>query len=173
MIKQLLFLYFSLAMIVFALIGLTRKNIIHGILWVLLMFVHLGGLYLLLNAEFLAIIQIIVYVGAILVMFLFVIFLLDIKKEEKEVAFIKSWPLRVVGLLLLIFFALLGVATYHDHPTTSFSLGLSGKMGQPKALGITLFKNYLYPFLILAFILFIPLIGLGMVVRRRKANGSS
>lgn len=173
MMVELLFGYFATVIIVSTLIGVTRKNLVHSLLWILLMFVHLGGLYLLLNAEFLAMVQIIVYAGAILVMFLFVVFLLNLKEETKEPVFIRSWQGRIYGVLILLFFALFGAFTYKKTYTGSFTIELIEKHGHTKAIGTALFNEYLFPFLILGFILLVPLIGVGIVAIRRKANGAS
>jgi len=173
MLPKLLFGYFAGVLIFTAFMGITRKNLIHGLLWILLMFVHLGGIYLLLNAEFLAIVQIIVYAGAILVMFLFVVFLLNLKEELKESVFIRSWQSRLYALLMLLFLALLGVFTYKKSYTGSYTIELIEKQGHTKVIGLALFNEYLFPFLIVGFILIIPLIGVGIIALRRKINGTS
>lgn len=170
---ELLFGYFASVIIISTLIGVTRKNLVHSLLWILLMFVHLGGLYLLLNAEFLAMVQIIVYAGAILVMFLFVVFLLNLKEEIKESVFIKSWQSRLYAILITFFFAILGAFTYKKSYTGSFTIELVEKEGHTKTIGLALFNEYLFPFLILGLILLIPLIGVGIVAARRKSNGTS
>ncbi len=170
---ELLFGYFATVIITSTLIGVTRKNLIYSLLWILLMFVHLGGLYLLLNAEFLAMVQIIVYAGAILVMFLFVVFLLNLNEETKESVFIRSWQGRAYGALILLFFAIFGAFTYKKSFTGPYSIQMIEKQGHTKIIGLALFNDYLFPFLILGFILLIPLIGIGIVATRRKANGAS
>ena len=83
MVNQLLFLYCALVIIGTALLSVRFKNPVYSVLAVLVLFFHMAGLYLLLNAEFLAAIQIIVYAGAILVLYLFVLFLVNLKQEVK------------------------------------------------------------------------------------------
>ncbi len=172
MLPELLFGYFAVVIILSALVGITRKNLVHGLLWILLMFVHIAGVYLLLNAEFLAMVQIIVYAGAILVMFLFVVFLLNLKEETKQSVFIHSWQGRLYAILILLFFALSGIFIYEKSYTGSYTIELIEKQGHTKTLGIALFNEYLFPFLILGFILLVPLIGAG-VIALRKINGTS
>jgi NADH-quinone oxidoreductase subunit J len=99
-LPQFFFAYFAVSMTVLSLLVVTRKNPVHSVLWMLVLFVHIAGLYLFLNAEFLAAIQIIVYAGAILVLFLFVIMLLNLKGEESVRKFQKQWPVGLgIGLV--------------------------------------------------------------------------
>ncbi|GAB5046233.1 NADH-quinone oxidoreductase subunit J family protein [Thermodesulfovibrio sp. TK110] len=173
MLPELLFAYFATVILFSGIAGMTRKNLVYSLLWILLMFVHLAGLYLLLNAEFLAMVQIIVYAGAILVMFLFVVFLLNLKEETKQSVLIHSWKGRLYASLLLLFFAISGAFTYKKHYTGNYTIELIEKQGHTKILGIALFNDYLFPFLILGFILIVPLIGVGIAALRRKTNGTA
>lgn len=173
MLAEVLFGYFAIVILFSGIAGITRKNLVHSLLWILLMFVHLGGVYLLLNAEFLAIVQIIVYAGAILVMFLFVVFLLNLKEEIKQSVFISSWQARVYCSLLLLFFALAGAFTYKKNYSGNYTIELIERQGHTKTLGLAIFNDYLFPFLILGFILIVPLIGAGIVAIRRKTNGAA
>ena len=80
------------ASVVSALLAVTRKNPVHSMLWVLALFLHIAGMFLLLDAEFLAAVQVIVYAGAILIFYLFVVMLLDLPSEEARPRFGKHWP---------------------------------------------------------------------------------
>ena len=82
MFGTLFFYYLFFMILASALMMITRKHVVHAVLYMLLMFFHIAGLYILLEAEFLAAIQMIVYVGAILVLYLFVIMLASIKAEK-------------------------------------------------------------------------------------------
>lgn len=170
---KIIFGYFAVVIIASALIGITRKNLVYSLLWILLMFIHLGGLYLLLNAEFLAMVQLIVYAGAILVMFLFVVFLLNLKEEIKEAVFLHKWSSRLYGIIFLLFFAFLGVWSYKNEFKGIYSIEFIEKEGHPKVIGTVLFNEYIFPFLILGFILLVPLLGVGIVALRRKTNGTT
>lgn len=173
MLPQLLFGYFAIVILLTTIIGITRRNLIHALLWILLMFVHLGGIYLLLNAEFIAMVQIIVYAGAILVMFLFVIFLMDLKEEIKESIFIHSWFFRTYICLLFLFFILTGVFRFKTVYLGNYTIEFIEKYGHTKVIGISLFNDYLFPLLILGLILIVPLIGVGLIALRRKIDGSA
>jgi len=83
MINQLVFAYFAAVIIVSAVLVITRKNPVHSVMFMLLLFFHIAGVFVLLNAEFLAAVQLIVYAGAILILFLFVVILLSVEREAQ------------------------------------------------------------------------------------------
>ncbi len=96
---QTAFYYLATASVASAILAVTRRNPVHSMLWVLALFLHVAGIFLLLDAEFLAAVQVIVYAGAILVFYIFVVMLLDLPGEEARPRFGKHWPLAaVVGL---------------------------------------------------------------------------
>ena len=76
------FYYMAFASVASALLAVTRKNPVHSMLWVLVLFLHVAGIFLVLDAEFLAAVQVIVYAGAILIFYLFVLMLLDLPAED-------------------------------------------------------------------------------------------
>jgi NADH-quinone oxidoreductase subunit J len=80
MIHQLIFLYFAAVIIVSAVLTVSRRNPIHSVMFMLLLFFHIAGVFVLLNAEFLAAVQLIVYAGAILILYLFVVMLLSVDR---------------------------------------------------------------------------------------------
>ena len=93
------FYYMAAASVASALLAVTAKNPVHSMLWVLALFLHVAGIFLLLGAEFLAAVQVIVYAGAILIFYLFVLMLLDLPDEEARPRFGRHWPLAAgVGL---------------------------------------------------------------------------
>ncbi len=172
-IQQLFFGYFFVMILGLSVVVITRRNLIHAVLWMLLMFVHIAGLYLFLNAEFFAVIQIIVYAGAILVMFLFVVMLLRLKEDQALPIFIKGAQGRVfVGLiLLLVLISMAAEAT--KGPMGQYSIDYIQTRSHIKVLGTALFNDFVYPFLILGFILFVPMIGVVVLALRRRSNGPS
>src|SRR5215469_1424429 len=108
------FYYMAAASIASALLAVTRRNPVHSMLWVLALFLHVAGIFLLLGAEFLAAVQVIVYAGAILIFYIFVVMLLDLPAEEARPRFGSHWPLATaVGLSvpILVWLARAGIAT--------------------------------------------------------------
>ena len=94
---QTAFYYMASASVVSSLLAVTRMNPVHCMLWVLALFLHVAGIFLLLGAEFLAAVQVVVYAGAILVFYLFVLMLLDLPGEEAGPRFGKHWPFAAAG----------------------------------------------------------------------------
>src|ERR1051325_9030871 len=93
------FSYLAAVSVASALLAVTRRNPVHGMLWVLALFLHVAGIFLLVGAEFLAAVQVIVYAGAILIFYLFVVMLLDLPAEEARPRFGKHWPLAAAVCL--------------------------------------------------------------------------
>src|SRR5512139_1765222 len=102
MINQLIFLYFAAVIIVTAILTITRRNPVHSVLFMLLLFFHIAGVFVLLNAEFMAAVQLIVYAGAILILYLFVVMLLNVDRESKSSRANRFWPwIALFGLIVL------------------------------------------------------------------------
>lgn len=167
MLLQLFFGYFALVILSLALIVVTRKNLIHAVMWMLLMFIHIAGLYLLLNAEFFAIIQIIVYAGAILVMFLFIVLLLKARNEEVIPKFIKSWQARAMLILLIFSISIITLQNFVMGPQGDYTIQKVQEQTHMKTIGMALYNDYLLPFMIIGLILFVPMIAIASLTLRR------
>lgn len=170
-LPQLFFAYFFVMILGLSVMVVTRRNLVHAVLWMLLMFVHIGGLYLFLNAEFFAIIQIIVYAGAILVMFLFVVLLLKIKVERER--FIKSWQARVMVIIFILFSVVMSIQRFVMGPQGEYSIEKIHQHTHIKIIGTVLFNDYILPFMIIGLILFIPMIAVAVLALRRYRDGAS
>src|ERR1700741_5381317 len=90
---HIVFSYMAAPSVASAMLAVTRRNPVHSMLWVLALFMHVAGIFLVVGAEFLAAVQVIVYAGAILVFYLFVFMLLDLPQEQTQARFGKYWPL--------------------------------------------------------------------------------
>ena len=164
---QIVFYYLAAASVASAVLAITRRNPIHSMLWVLALFLHVAGIFLLLRAEFLAAVQVIVYAGAILVFYLFFLMLLDLRSEATVRRFGAHWPLGAAAGL-----AFAGLAWY------SRDLGLlpqprpappAGQApGNLSAIGTALFTRFSLPFEIASLILLAAIVG-AVVIARRKA----
>src|SRR5438034_9000615 len=97
---QIAFYYLAAASVASAILAVTRRSPVHSVLWVLALFMHVAGIFLLVGAEFLAAVQVIVYAGAMLVFYLFVLMTLDLPSDESGPRFGKQWPIAPrAGLL--------------------------------------------------------------------------
>jgi len=167
---QLFFAYFAVAIIGMSVLVVTRRNPVHSVLWMLVLFVHIAALYLFLNAEFLAAIQIIIYAGAILVLFLFVIMLLNLRKEEIEIKFQKQWPVGMgIGIVFIIFFVLIIGKITVIPPPGEYTVKFVQSEGSIMTIGKVLYTEYLLPFEIASLILLVAIIG-AVVLAKKKIS---
>ncbi len=168
------FLFYVFAAITVAAAGMviTRRNTVHAVLYLVLAFVASAGLWMLLEAEFLAITLVLVYVGAVMVLFLFVVMMLDI-----EVAALKAQFIRHLPLGLLIAAVLLAEILLIEGPA-NFGLEQFAKPAARAAdysnteeLGMLLYTVYVYPFEIAAVILLVAIVAaIRLTLRRRPDN---
>ncbi len=165
---QLFFTYLAVMSIVSSILVITRKSAVHSVMWMLILFVHVAGIYLFLNAEFLAAIQIIVYAGAILVLYLFVIMLLNLGKEDAVKRFQNQWPLGVIiGIMFIVFFALILSKTTVLPAPGKYSVGFIQSQGTMMTIGKVLYTEYLLPFEVASLILLVAIIG-AVVLAKKK-----
>jgi NADH-quinone oxidoreductase subunit J len=167
MMLQLFFAYLAVAILGLSLFIITRRNPVHSVLGMLFMFIHVGALYLLLNAEFLAATQVIVYAGAILVLFLFAIMILNIREELEGELFTGSWVMAIpVGVALLIML-LIGLRSIRPGYSGTHTIEYIKTMTHTKAFGKELFTNYLLPFEVVSVILLVAIVG-AIVLAKKK-----
>jgi len=168
MFASLFFDYLFVMILASAVLMITRKHIVHAVLYMLLMFFHIAGLYILLEAEFLAAVQLIVYAGAILVLYLFVIMLVNIRKLEtlREQLF-GHLPFALVsaGLLCAGVVGILMQETVLKEPSSSVQAAT--QMSNPELLGQALYTQYLFPFEAASLILLVALVGAVLIASRK------
>jgi NADH-quinone oxidoreductase subunit J len=167
MIPELFFGYFAFAIIILSMLVVTRRNPVHSVLWMLLLFFHIASLYLFLNAEFLAAMQMIVYAGGILVLFLFVVFLLNIREEVRINKYIGAWPTGLTFAIALFVVVVMSIRSFVSAPPGKYSIEVIKKETQVKALGKLLYTSYLFPFEIASLILLVAIVGAIVLAKRR------
>lgn len=159
----------------------TRKNAVHSALWLILVFFNLAIMYVMLGAEFLAALQVLVYTGAILVLFLFVIMLLGLREGPKLSGLHNAqvWAAWPVGLLLAI--ELATIIMFSNQPrqaavgdtlggvTTIWSTSEVNRVGgNVQAVGQTLYTQFLFPFEVASLILLLAVIGAIVLARKEE-----
>jgi NADH-quinone oxidoreductase subunit J len=175
------FYYLAAASVASALLAVSRKNPVHSMLWVLALFLHVAGIFLLVGAEFLAAVQTIVYAGAILVFYLFVLMLLDLPGEEARPRFAKHWPLAAAGglgfvaLVWLLRFPAYGSLLGPNHGAERESVGVGiapegPAMGSLSEVGKALFGTFALPFEIAGLVLLAAIVG-AVVLARGRTEG--
>ncbi|MCO5131109.1 MAG: NADH-quinone oxidoreductase subunit J [Xanthobacteraceae bacterium] len=173
MIFPALFFYlFSAVLIASAVMVIASRNPVHSVLFLILAFVNAAGLFILLGAEFLAMILVVVYVGAVAVLFLFVIMMLDVDFAELREGFLEYLP---VGLLVgAIFLAELLLVTggwvINPTLTKTVAVPIPGNVTNTEAIGLVLYTTYIHYFQVAALVLLVAMIGAIVLTLRHKAN---
>jgi NADH-quinone oxidoreductase subunit J len=160
----------SAAMVIFA------RNPVHSVLWLIVAFFNAAGLMVLVGAEFIAMLLVIVYVGAVAVLFLFVVMMLDIDFAELRAGFVKNVPLGLMLALVLVAELVLGIGAYRAGAV---------KLGTPEAgaatvvdsvpnieaIGSLLYTKYIFLFESAGLILLVAMVG-AIVLTHRKSHGT-
>ena len=159
MLQAIAFYVFSAVMIASALMVIAARNPVHSVLFLILAFVNAAGLFLLAGAEFLAMIIVVVYVGAVAVLFLFVVMMLDVDFVELKQGFLQYLPVgALVGLIVLIeLIAVIGV--WAVAPQAVLATPTPGGITNTAALGEVLYTQYVYLFQAAGFVLLTAMIG--------------
>lgn len=162
------FYYLAAASVASAILAVTRRNPVHSMLWVLALFLHVAGIFLLVGAEFLAAVQVIVYAGAILVFYLFFLMLLDLPSEEASPRFGAHWPLCAAAGLA---FAALAWYAWEPGllPAAERQPPAGPALGTLSSIGTVLFTRFALPFEITSLILLAAIVG-AVVIARRKTS---
>ena len=150
-----------------AVLVITRRNAVHSAIWLTVTLFAVSGIYLLQHAEFLFAVQIILYVGGIMVLFLFVVMLVDIDVALKQARFARQWQLALVTAVLLL--AIFGYALYnHGH---GLNLPVRPMVNAPaqntQAVGMALYQNYMLPVEIASVLLLVAIVGAVIMAKRK------
>jgi NADH-quinone oxidoreductase subunit J len=162
-VVQLFFGYFAGVIATTAILVVALRNPVYSALSLLVMFFHVAGLYVTLHAEFLAAVQIIVYAGAILVLYLFVVMLLNVKRDER---YHSQWRIAAFVCVPLLLELLVLVAGSGAAQSGRLQTEAGGAGDNTLAIGTTLFSTYLFPFEVASLILLVAMIGAIILAKR-------
>jgi NADH-quinone oxidoreductase subunit J len=173
MILQAIFFYIFAGMcIASAIMVVTARNPVHSVLFLILAFVNAAGLFVLLGAEFLAMILIVVYVGAVAVLFLFVVMMLDVDFTELRHGFLNYLPIGfLVGVVLLaelVFVVVASVINPGLAKTITVPIPNASDISNTQALGLVLYTRYVYFFEAAGLILLVAMIGAIVMTLQHK-----
>ena len=170
MIQQALFYIFAAVLVFAALMVITQRNPVHAALFLVLAFFNSAILWVMAEAEFLGIALVLVYVGAVMVLFLFVVMMLDINITPLREGFARYLPLgAAVGLVMLLEMVLVvGGATLDAAPGAAGGSGLGDQ--NTRLLGSVLYTVYVYPFEIAAVVLLVAIVAAIMLTLRRRPD---
>ena len=164
-----LFYLFAIVLLVSGALVITARNTVYAALFLVLAFANAAFLWLLLRAEFLAIALVLVYVGAVMVLFLFVVMMLDINTERLRAGFWKHLPLAgLVGAVIALEMAFVLIRGF-DVRNAPVLADAAIKAGNTKMLGVAIYTQYLYPLQVAAVLLLVAIIAaISLTLRRRK-----
>ena len=173
MFSFLFFFYFAAMSLAGGLTAVFSRNLIYSAIALLVTLIHIAGIYILLGAEFVAAVQVIVYAGAILVLYLFVVMLFNVHGEERYLH--RHYLVGIfLGIVILgeMLLALFGSSLRSGGQTAPTLLPESG--GNTQAIGRLLFTRYLFPFEVASVILLVAMVGAIVLGKRlRKGEGAS
>jgi NADH-quinone oxidoreductase subunit J len=163
------FFYLFAAVLLFSAFRVvTARNPVHAVLYLMLTFSQASGLWFLLNAEFLAITLVLVYLGAVMVLFLFVVMMLDINMDTLRAGFWKHFPLAAT-LGAVVAFEMGAVLMSGFRLAAPAAVDAASQANNAKALGVLLYTDYLMPIQIAAAILLVAMMAaIALTLRHRK-----
>ena len=164
--EQLVFYFFAILLVFAAGMVITVKNPVHAALFLVLAFFSSAAIWLLLEAEFLAIALVLVYVGAVMVLFLFVVMMLDVNLAELRAGFTKYLPVGgLVALLMMVAMSWVVGSRYFNREVSPHPADYSNTL----ELGKVLYTDYIYPFEIAAIILLVAIVAaIALTMRERR-----
>jgi NADH-quinone oxidoreductase subunit J len=168
-----LFYFFGALAVIASLLVIAQRNPVYSVLLLIASFGALSGLYILLDAPFAAAIQIIVYAGAIMVLFLFVVMLLNAPQEEtgydeRTHPMLRPGPMRFGAVLAVALIAELAWALSRSAPRGSFS---SNPVTSVQAIGLSLFTDYAFQFEVTSVLILVAMVGAVLMARREEQPG--
>ena len=174
MIQAIAFYLFATLVVASGALTIMARNPVHSVLWLILAFFNAAGLMVIAGAEFIAMLLVIVYVGAVAVLFLFVVMMLNIDFAELRAGFMKNFPLGIAIALVLLAELVLGVGAYR---AGALDLGTADGTAAPllgesntESIGALLYGRYLFLFETAGIILLVAMIGAIVLTHRKRSD---
>jgi len=168
--KTFVFYFLAVIMVLAALRVITARNPVHAALFLVLTFFNAGGLWLLLQAEFLAVTLVMVYVGAVMVLFLFVVMMLDINLDRLREGFWSYLPVgALVGILMLVEMVMVLGGSYFGLEAMPAPAPVAADYSNTRELGRVLYTDYVYAFELASLVLLVAMVSaVALTLRKRK-----
>ncbi|HEX8579436.1 MAG TPA: NADH-quinone oxidoreductase subunit J [Allosphingosinicella sp.] len=171
MIQALAFYLFATIVIASGVMTILSRNPVHSVLWLILAFFNAAGLFLILGAEFIAMLLVIVYVGAVAVLFLFVVMMLDVDFAELRAGVAKYWPFATILAIVLLAELIFALAAWNAGTISAVKAApTASDVPNIEALGRVLYTRYLYIFEAAGLVLLVAMIG-AIVLTHRTRSG--
>jgi NADH-quinone oxidoreductase subunit J len=172
MILPALFFYlFAGILVASAVMVIASRNPVHSVLFLIMAFVNASGLFVLMGAEFLAMILVVVYVGAVAVLFLFVIMMLDVDFAELREGFLEYLPIGLVigGIFMVELLLVAGGWVINPSTAKTITAAIPANVSNTEALGLVLYTKYIHYFQLAGMVLLVAMIGAIVLTLRHKA----
>jgi NADH-quinone oxidoreductase subunit J len=171
MIQAFAFYLFATIVIASGAMTIAARNPVHSVLWLILAFFNAAGLFLILGAEFIAMLLVIVYVGAVAVLFLFVVMMLDIDFAELRAGVARYWPFGFGLALVLLAEMFFAVAAWSSGGLTRAPVAPTARaVPNIEALGTVLYTRYLYIFEGAGLVLLVAMVGAIVLTHRKRSD---
>ncbi len=170
MIAVLAFYLFATLTIASAVLVIFARNPVHSVLWLIMAFFNAAGLMLILGAEFIAMLLVIVYVGAVAVLCLFIVMMLDIDFAALRSGFTKNLPFGLIVALVLLAEIIVAVSAWKAGPVTGNVQPAAATQPNIEAIGELLYTRFLFPFELAGLILLVAMIGAIVLTHRSRGD---
>jgi NADH-quinone oxidoreductase subunit J len=172
MIQAFAFYLFAIVVLLSGAMTISSRNPVHSVLWLILAFFNAAGLMVLVGAEFIAMLLVIVYVGAVAVLFLFVVMMLDIDFAELRAGFVRYFGIGLVLAVALVCEILIGVGAWSEGgiDLARRAAPVDPAMPNIQAVGMLLYSRYLFVFEAAGFVLLVAMIGAIVLTHRERAG---
>jgi NADH-quinone oxidoreductase subunit J len=167
MLPQIAFLILAVTALVSAVLVITQRNPVHCVIWLVVTLFSVGGIYLMVHAEFLFAVQVILYVGGIMVLFLFVVMLVNLDVAAKQAQFRRKWQLAVFTAIVLFGELIYGLAKGKQGLSLTPAAAVATSEGNTQAVGRALYQTYMLPVEIASILLLVAMVGAVIMAKRK------
>ncbi len=171
LIEHIVFYFFAALLLLSATMVIVSRQPVRGVLFLILAFFSSSALWLLLQAEFLGLVLIFVYIGAVMTLFLFVVMMLDLDQVPKREKFVRYLPFGLMVMALLVGMMVIALKPQHFLTTNYYVTYHAANYSNVQSLGDVLYTQYLYPFEIVAVLLLVAIIAAICLAHRQSRSG--
>ena len=167
MLPQIAFLILAATTLVSAVLVITQRNPVHCVIWLVVTLFSVGGIYLMVHAEFLFAVQVILYVGGIMVLFLFVVMLVNLDVAAKQAQFRRKWQLALFTAVVLLGELIYGLVKGKQGLDLTPAAAVATSEGNTQAVGRALYQTYMLPVEIASILLLVAMVGAVIMAKRK------
>jgi len=167
MLPQIAFLILAATALVSAVLVITQRNPVHCVIWLVVTLFSVGGIYLMVHAEFLFAVQVILYVGGIMVLFLFVVMLVNLDVAAKQAQFRRKWQLALFTAIILLGELIYGLVKGKEGFSLTAAPPVATSEGNTQAVGRALYQTYMLPVEIASILLLVAMVGAVIMAKRK------